>query len=792
MLTLRGVRARAGQSTALFLMGVVVVAGCVIAAGYSRQTHGSIAAAAPLLLLGVVALANQGAASARSRRAELALAQLRGRGGLRLLRSAVTEPTLILLAGAAVGTGLGWLGARMAVKRWADGSFTMTLSEWATAATALVVSVLVVVLVSWRSTFEPLTDKLGRTARPRAATTVGIFLSLLVVLGAAVSVYQARQLGVAAAGWVSFVSPALLGLAAGLVGVWLVALLSRLARGTAALNRTVGRFVTLRRLTRVADTVAVIPIVVAAVAVAGVAGSAWAGAASWRTAAARMETGGPVTFAVPGGGLAAYAASHEADPQGRWLMAATAAAGSTVGSYRDVFVDSPRWRRVVGDFYAGTPVDAVTRPIGGLATAATGPQIASGARATVTMTAASVHRYLPSPGEVRRRQGNTFGGYPYSALTFAITFVDVHGNVLTALVPAHSGTAPTPRRPGIVEYSSRVHALSTSALACDFACTVLLVDVQGVTRGGKVRVTGLTFGDAKLVPLPKDGMSLAYSDLLEAVPAPAGGLDLGLYDPYRAHPLLNWAQTQPQPALATADIRLEERRGQPVAYGLDGEPLPIRITDAVPALPLIGRQGVLLDLGTALRGAGSQIPTSKAMVVARADTPPAVLGALHDTGAVGKQQTVTDTTAQIRKGDAAQSTLLYTLIAAFGVLIALLSLVSAVAGQRPERRTEAASLRLVGVDSRAVDAGYREEAQALGVAVGVVAGVAVWLAGSALLGVLPLVNPGRFGLPFDPAPPGWLVIGIALTAGMAVALVLFFGFRRVGRSAAPRLLREEA
>ena len=92
MVTVRAVRARFGQSLALFTTGVLAVAGCVAAVGYSRTTEVSPGSAGALLLLGVVALATQGVASVHARRYEIALSQLRGRHGLRLLRAAVAEP----------------------------------------------------------------------------------------------------------------------------------------------------------------------------------------------------------------------------------------------------------------------------------------------------------------------------------------------------------------------------------------------------------------------------------------------------------------------------------------------------------------------------------------------------------------------------------------------------------------------------------------------------------------------------------------------------------------------------
>jgi len=135
---------------------------------------------------------------------------------------------------------------------------------------------------------------------------------------------------------------------------------------------------------------------------------------------------------------------------------------------------------------------------------------------------------------------------------------------------------------------------------------------------------------------------------------------------------------------------------------------------------------------------------------------------------------------------------LYALIAVFGLLIAAVSLVSSTAEQRRERRSEAASLRVVGVGVGDVAGSHRAEAAVLGTAVIVVAGVAVWIGCRALLDVLPLVVPGEFGLLLDATPRLGLVAGLAFGAGLFVALVVFLSFRFVARSSPPSMLSDEA
>lgn len=784
MTMLRAVRARASQSLALFAIGVLLFGGSVAAVGYSRAAEVSSAPAGALLLLGGVAIAAQCSASVQMRRQEIALAELRGRHGLTLLRAAVAEPTLILVAAAIVGTAFGWVLARVCVRQWlgADATLELTVQEWATPATVLIVSVGVAVAVSWRETYQPLTAKLDSMAGPRPATVTGLFLSLLVLIGALVAVYQSRRLGAGQANWVSFLSPALVGLAAGQAGVWLVVLLSRVALRSRSLNRRLRWFLTTRRFTRRPDTVALIRIVVAAVAVAGIAGSAWSGSEEWRDEMARVQVGGPVAFAVPTGGLQAYVASHRADPEGRWLMAMSASTGPVGGSYRDVFIDSPRWDRVVGSFFSDTRVSGVTSNIGAIAPYdVVSP--ARGNRFSVTFTAGSVRRTWPTAA-VERLEGKPFDT-GFSPLQFTIRYVDDEGGTQVLEVPSKMGKLPTPVRPGVVGYSKRI-------TGCSRACAVETVAVQGLTRDGPLRVTAMAFGDMSLLPLKSSGLApVKQTGRLKAV-ASQTGLHLTVIDPYTVQPLLFWRSAGIPAALVTPGLPLETSQGEAQAKGPDGESRPVRVAADVAAVPLLGREGILLDLGTALRGAGGQIPQTQTLVVARADTPSDVLDALASTGVVGTTRTLEQSMAQVRASGTARGTQLYALVAIFGLSIAAVSVMATTARQRTERRREAASLRVVGVPATEVAGGYRAEAQALGVAITVVTAIAVWIGCWALLGALPLVDPGQFGLPFEATPDAGLVLGLAVASGSLVGLAVFLGLHMVAQSSPPSMLRDDA
>ena len=124
---------------------------------------------------------------------------------------------------------------------------------------------------------------------------------------------------------------------------------------TPRLGRRLGPALTTRRLRRDPDPGSVIRVMVAAAVLLAVTLTGGRTAADWRDDAGRLRAGGPVTLAFDQGALRAYAAARDADPQGKWLMAAVAI-NDLDPAARRVFVDSSRWDAVVGDFVSGTSV----------------------------------------------------------------------------------------------------------------------------------------------------------------------------------------------------------------------------------------------------------------------------------------------------------------------------------------------------------------------------------------------------------------------------------------------------
>lgn len=766
----------------LFVTATLVVAGCFGAVAYARLTGISAAVASALLLLGIVALSGQAASSVARRRAEIGLAQLRGRTGVRLLWSAVAEPVVILLAATAVGVGIGWELTRVAVGRWlaAGTAFSPTWHEWAAVGVVLAVGVLVVVLASWRTTYESILDKLVGQNRPRPAKTGLLFLQLCVLVGAVVTMYQARQSGPRHADWVSLLSPALLGLACGMVTVWLVRVIAALAARSRAGNR-LGWFVTTRRLFRRADSVVVLPVMIAAAVLAVVAANAWVAADTWRQDTARLSVGAPISYPVATGALSAYEASERADPGGRWLMAAVAFRDPTGGSYRRVFVDSSRWQRVVGDFYAGTPASDIGRRLSAFPAA---PPVRPLRGDSFTMVASKNRFY----------HRHTLGGDSGYLATpdVSLFYVDDTGALSSVDVPPQGRGTSAPAGPGMVRWTVPVDD-------CHHGCLPTEIDFAGqAPKRAPMHITGLSFLGRDLLGSGPAAMRLRPAASIH-VTRSAAGLSVwtsGFFSPARGSyaniRLGSWApQTGPASALTTSRAPLDKVDGQPAVYGVDGTERPVRVVGSVPVLPFVGSEGALLDLPTAVAGQGATAADARAVVLARADTPRHVLDHLRATGVVGRPSTYEAALVKARQQTAAQGVRLYLLIACFAALLAVVTAIAAVADQIGGRRKEAASLRSVGLSARGVAKGYMREAVVLAVAVAAASVAAGWIGCRALLGALPLVDPGRFGLALDTAPRFSLIVPVALGAGVVLWVVVTVAFRRVGRSSPPASLRED-
>jgi hypothetical protein len=339
---LRSIRAHLLTSCATLLLALVVSAGAVGVVGAARVGHTPGAVAGMLALYGAVALAEQTARSTAARGHDVALARLRGMTGARLVGFAAAPLLTISLVGVAAGSVVGTSLARRIADHWHT-SYSLGSREVVVAVAILLGAWLTVAIVSAGSLRRPLTDAISVLPRRQGDALLTRFLEILVVAAAALAVYEAHR---GSQSWVPVIAPALVALAAGQIVTWLVALTPRF-------GRRLGTTLTTRRLRRDPDPGSVLRILVAAAVLLAVTLTGGRAASVWREDAAHLRAGGPTVVPFTAGGLRAYAASHDADPEGRWLMAEVAIDDLRPHARR-VFVDAERWPAVVGDFFAGT------------------------------------------------------------------------------------------------------------------------------------------------------------------------------------------------------------------------------------------------------------------------------------------------------------------------------------------------------------------------------------------------------------------------------------------------------
>ena len=770
----RGIVWRRRQTLTLFLLGTVVVAGCLVVERFSELTDTPVGSVGILLLLGLVALSVQAAGSARTRRPEIALAQIRGRHGSRLLTYLLAEPLTILAVAAGAGVLIGRTVTSIAADRWlpADVPDPGRIGGlgWLTVAVAVAASGCAVAAGSWRTVREPLIQQLDTSYRPRPGTTLVLFGQTMVIVAAAVAAYQATQQAGTREGWAglanpALLSPVLLGLAAGEVAGMTIragaAVSSRRAGGGA---QRLSGFLARRRMARRSNSVFGTRLVIAAAVVTAVTSSTSTAVTGWLDESTRLAAGGPLQYTVSSGPLAAYAATHRIDPRGQWLMSMVGVPDKSE-RYRRIFADTARWDAVVGDFLSGTGAASVSSQLSRLDLGQPVKPV-TGGKVTMTFTNASL-------SNVRKPVVTVFYATPQGAVDQAFV-------------------RPTGRPDLDPSGATRV---SGNLSGCDLGCTVTQLVVEGsLLRVGHppfLVITDVNFGGQELLQQTKwEAPTGSFN--------PRGTVQQGSALRVRVTQFgdstaLKAAEaTQPLAVLTTPGLAVSHDKGIPIGYSSDGSEHEVVLAGQVDALPFVGRQGMLLDLPRAMAGGTTVIPTATTFVVARADTPRSVLRELESSGVVSTPRTFATTLEGAQRRADVQGVRLYTLLSLFAVAIAVVGLVAAVAGQRDERRREAAGLRVSGVAARHIVAAYRVEAGWLAISTVIVVAAAGWLATRVAVPGLALVPQTTYSPALHGEPRLLSLLAVAAAAGLLLGVVTYLVNRGVARRSPPSLLRDEA
>ncbi|MFC6287081.1 hypothetical protein ACFP3Q_17175 [Nocardioides sp. GCM10027113] len=760
--TIRGAWSRRGTLLPLFLLTAVVVAGVVALVAVAAATGTSPAVAVPLLVLGLVAVPETGLQLAAARRPEIALARLRGLTGASLHVVLAAEPLLALLAGSALGL---VLGAGVAVAAGA-GPLTAAMVQAALRWTAGVVAVALVAVVAGaaRALREPLESQVRPEQRPGRAGVLALFGQVLLLAGAAVALYggagPAASPDSTAGGpdWLVLGGPALVGLACGQLAVWLVHLAAGVGVAGSG-HRGLAGFLAARRLARVPDAATALRLVVAAGVVAAVALTGGARVAEWTEDTTRLRAAAPLAVPFDGDVSDALALTRDLDPDGQHLMAAALVAGEGSVPARRAFLDTARYDAVAGDFLAGTPASGLADRLGDLRA---GSLEVSGRR--LEMTVRGVSRR--DAGRLRPR---VVVRYRDAALR--------KGSVLATVALDLTGRPATAR---------------ATVPACDLGCTVTGLRLERSLDDAPLPfvVTSLDFGGTDL--LASDWTpEAAGADGAPAGPVRVADGLLAVAGQWRQAALPGDPGGAAVPVLATASATWAD---DPVLDSPGGEDLPARVLDRLPALPLVGADGVLADLPRAAAGAPPTVPVAEVMVLAAADTPGALLDRLAD--ATGSEpRDLATVRADVRREVGAAAARSYVLVAGFCLAVALLAAAGAVARQKAAHRREVAVLRLLLVPPRLVRRAVRVELAVLVVVSLAAVGLGGLVAAAVLLPDLLAARALVTGLPHTPplgtAPSAAPLLLVAGVAAAVVAVVAGFARRSDPDATRPATLREE-
>jgi hypothetical protein len=248
------------------------------------------------------------------------------------------------------------------------------------------------------------------------------------------------------------------------------------------------------------------------------------------------------------------------------------------------------------------------------------------------------------------------------------------------------------------------------------------------------------------------------------------------------------------PPVVATDGTTFDKAGNDAVNGasLVGTRTPMKVTGRAVALPVVGNDGGLSDLGAALREYGDQstnVPLTELLVAK--GTPASVLTEVGNHGVdLSTVRTEADELQLLRTDAFSLGWRVFLIVGVLTLLLAFLGVLTLAVVQLRWRAYEVAALRVVGVRRRDLRrAVVTEYVALLGIAVG---GGALSAIASLLL-VLPSLDIGAVGT-YDPAVDyglRWLVVGGVVAVVLVVVLVIAWWIsRRTIKLGTPATLRQ--
>jgi hypothetical protein len=737
-------------------------------------------AATQLVLLAVWVLGDLLVRSSDARRSEARVAALRGFPAISMVWATAAEPGILCALGAVLGVAAAWVSVVVARAHLLVPSAVIAFDGRTCAALGLTVAAIIGALGIATMRLLGAGDRERAVRAPTGPSVMGrVADAVLVVLAIAALVVldTTGALSSAHSDPLASAAPGLIALGAAVLAVQLILSACRLGMSPTADSGWVGLFLALRQTVRRPTVLRQARVLIIALCLACFASVAWSVARSNRATAAQFQVGARAVVTVaPLSSTSLERAVERADPRGRFAMATV---DLHTPSTRLLAVDA---RRLPAAASWPTGISAATvqsiartlRPSGLAAVTLPGERVQVAARTVTTVTRVPVDLdiwvFTAAAGTAIVDLGSLHPGQgTYRA---DLARVCPAGCELAGL-----GVGPAPGRgvpaAGTVELSiGRVVALSPAG-------TSRQVPADLVPDGWRSTAPGVRVESGQA-----QGLTLtATAAAIGADAGATGSLTSPMVSP-ADHPLV-------LPGVATSELESANAEvvGPLPAEGLDGNPISVHPVVVASALPRVGADAVMVDLG--LLSDAQVAPTSpdttdEVWLGPRA--PADALARLRAAGLtlISVQRSSTVWAALQRSAPAlADDFLLAATIAA--LIVAAASTLGALGAATRERATELVSLQVAGVPRSVLVRSLGIESAILmltamcGVGVGALAAViaAPSLPELASASLAPL----RYGLPASviAAILAAVVIAVSLVAGAVTAVLV--------RRMSPALLR---
>lgn len=757
---LRSAKARIGSDPSLHVS--TGLGGIVAQADASSHLMQSIVLAIvlQLVLLVLLVLYALARAAAVGRRPDAEFARRHGFTRPSMFALAVGEPAALIVAALPVGLLGAWLFVVLVGRSLFARGIPVTFDAWSVVAAVGVcgVGILAVALASielWRR---------DESARAGVAAAVFDASAIMLALAGLLALATRGSLDTGHTDALALLAPGLLALGAGVVALRLVfGLISFGIRRTAESPR-IASFLALRELGRRPAVLRQALPLAAAVTVCLFAIGSYARAASNRSLLAHFDVGAARVVDVsvkPGFDL--ESAVRRADPSGRQAMAA-------------IFYHSSYGKLLAVDTASLAAVPAWPSDLAGEAKGLLARRLSPPEPAPVLLRGDTVRFRISLPS-----------GTPALSL-FVDLFDEVHGT-------------SSSRRLGPIEPGTHVYGASLGG-ECPGACRVL--DLSPAWKDAHVRFSRtvrlalLSISErvsgrpARSVPLAartwrsdtrgvRIEASSSGNGVVFALPgslvAAGGVLFVPASNDIRVPAVVTTGLEQHNPPTPPGNaISLED---------LDGNPLNAEAISVVPALPLAGTDGALVDLRLALRELTGPVLDSTDQVWLSDGANPGILRRLRSMGVViGKTRRASAVRSQLDQSGPALGYYLMLIISPIAAVLALGTIMFGIVSEGRRRRDDLRALRVAGIRARIVRRALLLENLGVLITASVV-GVAVSVGALALaLPSLPEfvsgtdVVPLPASVPFLPVVEAALALAVVLSVSGVVTTWLVLTSRR--------------